>query len=253
MQDAFHWLLSSISQFNWDQYLFKSIIRSVIKRFFVETSFLILPYVIYWPSTKPSIKRCTCVNKRKNSRSRWALNNNITRCLGRFESVGDRMPKRENQLAYWGLWALSDPRLSNPKPRWERNAAMVKRRTWGQYSSLSPSPAHLSHTTAITLLRIKCERLYSYKEVCLFIYWSRHHIWLRSTYICICILIVYNIIIRFGAVTRIWDQSMVFLWFWDSSRNCRGPYCIWEDERCICIVLWCPHVRIANCVKNSMK
>ena len=26
-------------------------------------------YVIYWPSTEPSIKWCTCVNKRKNSRS----------------------------------------------------------------------------------------------------------------------------------------------------------------------------------------
>ena len=33
--------------------------------------------VIYWPSTEPSIKRCTCVNKRKNSGSRWTLENNI--------------------------------------------------------------------------------------------------------------------------------------------------------------------------------
>ena len=35
------------------------------------------PFVIYWPLTEPSIKRCTCVNKRKNSGSRWALNNNL--------------------------------------------------------------------------------------------------------------------------------------------------------------------------------
>ena len=48
--------------------------------------------VIYRPSTKPSIKRCTCVNKWKNSRSRWVLENNITRCPGLFESAGDRMP-----------------------------------------------------------------------------------------------------------------------------------------------------------------
>ena len=27
--------------------------------------------VIYWPSTEPSIKRCTCVNKWKNSGSVW--------------------------------------------------------------------------------------------------------------------------------------------------------------------------------------
>ena len=38
--------------------------------------------VIYWPSTEPSIKRCTCVNKRKNSGGSWTLENNITRCPG---------------------------------------------------------------------------------------------------------------------------------------------------------------------------
>ena len=33
-----------------------------------------------------------------------------------------------------------------------------RRRTWGQYSSLSPSPTHLSHTETSTLSKIKCER-----------------------------------------------------------------------------------------------
>ena len=51
------------------------------------------------------------------------------------------------------------------------------RRTWGQYSSLSPSLAHLAHTTNITLSKIKCERLYFYK-VCSFVHWSRHYCWL---------------------------------------------------------------------------
>ena len=32
-----------------------------------------------------------------------------------------------------------------------------------------------------------------------------------------------------------------------------GPIVFLEDERCICIVLWCMHVGIANCAKNSMK
>ena len=41
---------------------------------------LMRAYVIFWPSTEPSIKRCTCVNKWKNSGSRWALDGNITRC-----------------------------------------------------------------------------------------------------------------------------------------------------------------------------
>ena len=47
-----------------------------------------------------------------------------------------------------------------------------QRRILGQYSSLRPSPTHLSHTTNIPLSRIKCERLYFYKEVCSFIHWS---------------------------------------------------------------------------------
>ena len=47
--------------------------------------------VIYWPSTEPSIKRCTCVNKRKNSRIWRTLENNITRCL-----EGDRVIWRQD-------------------------------------------------------------------------------------------------------------------------------------------------------------
>ena len=38
--------------------------------------------------------------------------------------------------------------------------------------NIAVSPAHLSHTTNITLLRIKCERLYFYKEVYSFVHWS---------------------------------------------------------------------------------
>ena len=30
--------------------------------------------VTYWPLTEPSIKRCTCVSKRKNSGNRWTSN-----------------------------------------------------------------------------------------------------------------------------------------------------------------------------------
>ena len=33
-----------------------------------------------------------------------------------------------------------------------------RKKNFGQYSSLSPSPAHLSHTTNTSLSRIKCER-----------------------------------------------------------------------------------------------
>ena len=60
------------------------------------------------------------------------------------------MPKWEPE-ADGGLWALSDPRL-------RKKCCYSRRRTWGQYSSQSPSPTHLSQTTTITLSRIKCER-----------------------------------------------------------------------------------------------
>ena len=77
------------------------------------TRMLLALFVSYWPSTEPSIKRCTCVNNRKNSGSRWAWYNNITRCSGRFESVGGKMPTWQ-PAADRGLWALSDAGLSNP-------------------------------------------------------------------------------------------------------------------------------------------
>ena len=162
--------------------------------FSLSLSLSLYIYVIYWPSTEPSIKRCTCVNKRKNSGSRWTWDNNITRTQSDWVSWEQDASVRISLQAE-GLrpsvthgWAT--------QPRWWRSAAMIKR-TWGQYSSLSPSPTHLSHTTNITLSRIKCERLYFYKEVCSFVHKSRHYVWLCFACICIRVYIlwVYNIYI----------------------------------------------------------
>ena len=141
-----------------------------------------------------------------------------------------------------GLWALSDPRLSNPSQ--DEEECCYGQKNLGQYSILSLSPTHLAHTRNITLSRIKCE-WYIFIKKCI-------HSFIEVRILCL-IMFLLIFVLRFGAVTRILDQSMVLLWFWDSSRNCRGPYCVWEDERCICIVLWCTHVRIATCAKNSMK
>ncbi len=52
--------------------------------------------------------RCSCVNKQKNSRSMCTLENNITRCPDGLSQL-ETGCQSENQL-----WALSDPRLSNP-------------------------------------------------------------------------------------------------------------------------------------------
>ena len=103
--------------------------------------------VTYWPSPGLSIKRCTCVNKRKNSEtgvsgrryrnitltcgrswirwswqmrtptgSRWMSNKDITWCHRRLGSVlvpvGDRMILRTSSRQR--AWALNDPRLSSP-------------------------------------------------------------------------------------------------------------------------------------------
>ena len=94
-------------------------------------------------------KRCIYVNKRKNSRSRWALGNNITRCPGSSREL-ETGCQSENQLADRGLWALSDAPVDQPKPRCERSAAMVERRTWVNiavrpclYSFLTHNKHHL--------------------------------------------------------------------------------------------------------------
>ena len=81
--------------------------------------------VIYWPSTEPSIKRCTCVNKRKNSGSRWELENNITRCLG-ISSQLETGCGSENQLQTEGFRPLVTP-VEQPKPRCDRSTAMVEK------------------------------------------------------------------------------------------------------------------------------
>ena len=126
--------------------------------------------VIYWPSTEPSIKRCTCVNKRTNSGSRCTLNNNITRAQTVWISWKQDASSVRTSLQTEGLAVLSDPRLSNAA-KMRKKCCYGRRRTWGQYSSLSPSPTHLTHTTNLTLSRIKCERLYFYKEACSFVHW----------------------------------------------------------------------------------
>ena len=53
-------------------------------------------------------------------------------------------------------------------------------------SSLSPSPSHFSHTTNINPFENKVWEVYFYKEVCSFVHWSRHCVWL-----CFCIDLYY--------------------------------------------------------------
>ena len=129
--------------------------------------------VTYWPLTKSSIKRFTCVKKWKNSGSRWALNNNIARRTDglsqlELEPVGDKMPNWE-PAADRGLWALSDPQLSNPT-RWERSAAMVRRTGVNieVYPCLHSPLTYKKHHP----FENKVWEIHFYKEVFSFVHWS---------------------------------------------------------------------------------
>ena len=81
-----------------------------------------VPWVIYWLWTEPSIKRCTCVNKRKNSGSSWTIDNNITRCPDGSSQLESRCRSETScrQRALGPYW----PPVEQPKLRCERSAAI---------------------------------------------------------------------------------------------------------------------------------
>ena len=147
----------------------------------------------YWPSTKPSIKRCTCVNKRKNSWNRCSWDNFITRCLRRFEPVGDKIPNWE-PAAYRGLWALGDPWLSNLSQ--DEEEVLLWSEAPGVNKAVCSVPSSsLTHYRNITLSRINCERLYFYKEMCSCVHWSSSLLltmFLHIFLLCICMWLYNN-------------------------------------------------------------
>ena len=82
--------------------------------------------------------------------------------FGYFEkqSVGDKMPN-------WEPAALGPQWSTVGQPSQDEKEVLL-----GQYSSLSPSLAHLSHTTNINPFENKVWELYFYKEVCSFVHWN---------------------------------------------------------------------------------
>ena len=99
--------------------------------------------VIYWLSTEPSIKRCTCVNKRKNSESRWTLENNITRCPGGSSQLETEC-QSENQWQTEGFGPLVTPGWAT-LAKMRKKCCSGQEKNLGQYSSPSLSPL-ISHT-----------------------------------------------------------------------------------------------------------
>ena len=98
----------------------------------------------------------TCVNKRKNRGSRCTLNNNLTRAQTAWISR-----RQDAELRASGRQRV----LSHQWPMVEQRSQDEKEVLLGQYSSLSPSPAHLSHTTNINPFANKVWEIYFYQEV----------------------------------------------------------------------------------------
>ena len=131
--------------------------------------------VIYWPSTVPSIKRCTWVNKRKNSGSRWTLDNDITRCPDGSSQLETRC-RSENQQQTEGFRRSVTHGWATPA-KMRMKCCYGHEKNLSQYSSLTLSTAHLSHTTNITLSRIKCER-YIFIKKCVRSLKFIYYVWL---------------------------------------------------------------------------
>ena len=141
-----HWNYSivensqNIEKSHWD--LRFAVTQTPVKKHLLKLMWKTL--VIYWPSTEPSIKRYTCVNKRKN------------RCTYGSSQLEKRC-RSESQRHTEGF----GPSVSHG---WATPAKMRKKccygceKNLGQYSRLSSSPTHLSLTTNITLSRVKYER-----------------------------------------------------------------------------------------------
>ena len=127
--------------------------------------------VIYWPSTEPSIKRCTCVNKRKNSGSKWTLENDITRCPDGLTQL-ETGCRSENQLQTEGFGPLVTP-------GWVTQAKMRKKYRYGRGRTWVNIAVRLCLHSFLKLnehqpFKNMVWEIYFYKEVCSFVCWSRH-------------------------------------------------------------------------------
>ena len=127
---------------------------------FLKNKYTMKAIVKHWPSTEPSIKRCTCVNKQKNSGSRWTLENNITRCPGGLGQL-ETGCRSENQLQTDVFGPLVNP-------GWATQTKIRKKCCYGRekYSSPSLSPL-ISYTQQISPFKNSVGDLY--KEVYSFV------------------------------------------------------------------------------------
>ena len=120
--------------------------------------------VIYWLSTEPSIKRYTCVNKRNNSGSKWTCDNDITRCPDGSSQLETRCWS-ESQRQTEGFGPSASHGWATPA-KMRKKCCYCREKNLGQYSSLSLSSAHLSHTTNINPFENKVWEIYIFIKKC---------------------------------------------------------------------------------------
>ena len=125
-----------------------------------------------WPSTEPSIKRCTCVNKWKNSGSRRTLENNITRCRLVWDCWRQDAEVRTS-LQIEGFAALSDPWFSNPSQD-EEVLLGLRERTWVNIAVCPGLHSFLTHNKHHPFEN-KVWEIYIFIRSVFVHYWSRHY------------------------------------------------------------------------------
>ena len=126
----------------------------------------------YWPSTVPSIKRWTCVNKRKNSGSRLTLENILTRCPGCSSQLESEC-RSENQLQTDGFGPFVIPSWAT-QTKMRKKYCYGRWRTWVNIAVRSCLHSFLTDNKHF-LFKIKCERFIFLHRSVFVRNWSRHY------------------------------------------------------------------------------
>ena len=173
-----------------------------------------ITFVTYWPSTEPSIKRCTCVNKLKNSGSRWTLNYKLTRRTDGLNQLGqlETRCRSENQRQTEGFELSVTHGWTTPAKM--RKKCCYRQKNYGQYVAVCPRLQLTSYRQPTsTLSRIKRERYIFIKKFVRSFIEVRHCVWLCLHVSCIFVL-------RY--TTHLITNNQVNRWVWYKGRFSRS-------------------------------
>ena len=163
-----------------------------------------MPNVINWPTTEPSINRCTRVNNRKQAGVRQ-LYNQVPKTVWVTSSCSWSQMETRSRIESQRQTEGFGPSVTHGRAAKMRKKCCYGQKNFGSICSrLSPFSTHLSHTTNINPFENKVWEIYFYKEVCSFVHWSSSllltmflHIFVYIYIyiymcVCVCVLWVYN-------------------------------------------------------------